>query len=328
MNDEQKLKNQSFLSSLMASYDNYIASDEGTCEPIEDNLSAFLTRLFDLYSIEIKKQLDLTYYDALEIALKDLFEEYSAYVRRNPGTARVERQQIGKFARILELHSQRNSDLQKTLFPKVLSKLDNLKKVELDYLDKTNKLTSENTHSDILAALIDRDRCPGICSTFLANLLNAALFHSPNFDKTVKLNSGKQEHLSDVVKKMIKYLEAGKLYTTCVREKSIYEGMRIDILVKCRMAYIAIENKVHSYEHDAQTVKYYEWLQENCVGKIVPLGILLSPTRMSPVCSHFGILGYEDVKWSLVNALSTKNINNEEYLLGRSYLNSLEHLLI
>jgi hypothetical protein len=127
---------------------------------------------------------------------------------------------------------------------------------------------------------------------------------------------------------MVKLLRAGKLYPTSLREKSINDRMRIDILIKSRIAYIAIENKVQSSEHGGQTAEYYKWLMHNCVGNIVPLGILLSPTRMSPICNHFGILGYEDVRWSLVDALNSKNLNNDEYLLGRSYLNSLEHLLI
>jgi hypothetical protein len=104
--------------------------------------------------------------------------------------------------------------------------------------------------------------------------------------------------------------------------------MRIDILIKSSLAYIAIENKVYSYEHNDQTDEYYKWLKGICTGDKVPMGILLSPIRMRPSCRHFGILGYEDVKWSLVDAISNTEISEEEFLLGRSYLNSLENMHI
>jgi hypothetical protein len=328
MREEQKLEYQNFLNNLIFAYDNYLLDNEASSDSTDDEKSALLSQLINMYNINSQNQLDVTYSSSLTEALGKLFDEFSKYVKQKSEIATVEKQHIGKFDKILKLHSQRNISLRKKLFPRVQTKLAKLKKVDLDYLDITKKLTNENTHSDILAALIDRDRCPGICSTFLANLLNASLHHSRNFDRTVELNSGRQVRLADVVNKMVKLLEAGKLYPTCLREKSIDDGMRIDILIKSRIAYIAIENKVQSSEHDAQTVEYYKWLKLNCVGNIVPVGILLSPTRMSPICNHFGILGYEDVKWSLVNALNGKNLNNDEYLLGRSYLNSLEHLLI
>jgi len=337
MNNEKLLKNQKFLVGLLSTYNQIPSGDDASFKFVPELASDTLLRLFSLHKQISINQSRIEYSKTYSNILNKLFCRYTELFKIDSLTASPEVSNFKAIHSILKLNQDRKRSYQRKIFPRVKNKLKHLKQVNLDYLDITKKLTNENAHSDILAALIDADRCPNISSKLLAKLLKAALYSSPNFNSEIKLNSGRKVIVSAEVERIINLLKTGKLHTTCIREKNISKdndksdstsnnNMRIDILIKSPAAYIAIENKVYSFEHDKQTVHYYDWLKCNCVGDTVPLGILLSPSKMVPKCHYFGILGFEDVKWSLVEALSNKKVTTEEYTLGRSYLNSLENL--
>jgi hypothetical protein len=328
------LKNIEFFDGLLKAYDDISEDDEIPVKFVPEIASVKLKQLFSLHKQIIINQSEAEYSLDYHNFLRNLIGKYSESrnKKHTPTSSVLHNTTVIK--KILNINRDRNRSYQRKVFPRVDKKLENLKRVDLDYLDITKKLTNENAHSDILAALIDSERCPNISYRFLAKLLIASLYSSPNFRNKIILNSGKEVVVSEEVERIINLLNAGKLNTTCIREKNIgnntnddaINNMRIDILIKSSATYIAIENKVYSYEHDNQTVQYYDWLKCNCVGDILPLGILLSPSKMVPRCHNFGILGFEDVRLSLVEALCNKRVTTDEYILGCSYLNSLENL--
>jgi hypothetical protein len=328
------LKNMGFLDGLLNAYDDISADDEIPTKFVPEIALVKLEQLFSLHKQIGINQSEAKYSLDDQNFLRNLIGKYSEFLEKKSTPISSISRNTTFIKNILNINRDRNRSYKRMIFPRVDKKLENLKRVDLDYLDITKKLSNENAHSDILAALIDSERCPNISSRFLAKLLIASLYSSPNLRNKIILDSGKEVVVSEEVERIINMLNAEKLHTTCIREKIIgnntndgtKNNMRIDILIKSSATYIAIENKVYSHEHDNQTVHYYDWLKCNCVGDILPLGILLSPYKMWPKCHNFGILGFEDVRLSLVEALCNKRVTNDEYILGCSYLNSLENL--
>jgi len=326
-------RHKTLLDELLEAYKNSNLDKDTPYELIEESLSKVLRLLCVLHSENSNNDPLPKCIGGYSEVLGRILKKRSLFEERDFECSTTQTGNNAIIRVILNLNRARNESYRRKIFPNAHKKLKNLKNLKIDYLNITNKITNENAHSDIIAALADANRCPNISSKFLAMLLKASLHNSPNFEKEEILASGKKIIISKEINRIIELLKTGELFSTSIREKSIGNGnnnkknMRIDILIKNQAINIAIENKVYSFEHDSQTVEYYKWLKENCVGDVLPVGILLSPTRMSPKCKHFGILGFEDVKWSLVAAICEDKVTNEEFLLGRSYLNSLEFLL-
>lgn len=104
------------------------------------------------------------------------------------------------------------------------------------------KFSHENTHSDFIAALLDREKVGDFADRFFQALLNFGQIKTA----PTSLNTPRYQHV--------------------YREYKLKDTQRrIDILVKSDDAILVIENKVESCELENQTRDYRKYVEENFV---------------------------------------------------------------
>jgi len=271
--------------------------------------------------------------ESISEKIEDLLREYQEYYNQFYETEHyinnANKKLLWVLSETVQNHLENNKRTIKKLYPRANKQLEKLKlnyPTNLDILSNMEKLRNENAHSDIISGLLDSDKCPNISSIFLFNIIKASLYHSKRLRDRManEIHLGRSKY--NFLESFCESLEKNKIHIRSLREYPVSNGMRIDILIKTKEVFIAIENKVGTLEHDNQTVEYYNWLISKCDYQILPYGIMLSPHKLPPACPDFAILDYEDIKWSLVKALCQRKINESEVVYAMSYINSLEKL--
>jgi hypothetical protein len=95
---------------------------------------------------------------------------------------------------------------------------------------------------------------------------------------------------------------------------------RIDPVLSGPGFVLAIENKIWSAEHDAQTEAYWQWLSST---RGLRAGLYLTPTGAPPSCASFKRVSYLDLIGWLLDAADRQPMSaREEAILG-AYVRTL-----
>ena len=324
---------EEFLENLIKGIKNETSPTYYDADKHLDQLHETLSRILTRYRTgngEESAQEDFS----TEVVFDALIREYATYCRKERDIESYNEENIkalsDSLAGIIELHRLRKQKAINELYPRVHQQLKRIRErnpITLDFLQNTAKSRNENAHSDILAALLDSERCPNISPVFLHYLVKASLYHSNYLSERLKNDLFHSTTRYKTLENFCQELLDNKVHTRCQREVSLENGMRIDLFISTYRVYIVIENKVDSCEHDCQTMAYNNWLVQKCGDRVLPYGILLSPGRITPDCPDFATIDYEDVRWCLVKALSQRGLTENELIYSVSYLNSLKNLI-
>ncbi len=179
----------------------------------------------------------------------------------------------------------------------------------VEILTVMNKLDNENAHSDVIRWLLDPLAARNVAPPTLLKL--AERLHDPDEWKrriTQAIDRGALSVRSEVV--IGRDGEDGAALD------------RVDLVVSGPGFVLAIENKVRSHEHDAQTETYAKWMEGFRPERIVG-GLFLTPGGESPESPLFRPLSYVDLLDCLLEGPSTGKLEPREALVLSGYVKSL-----
>lgn len=104
-------------------------------------------------------------------------------------------------------------------------------------------------------------------------------------------------------------------------EVATFDDKRIDILIKFDKLWIVIENKIYSGEHDNQTQRYYNYINERCEGREV-VYVYLKPTFEEPSCKHFKSLSYVNLLREFRKIKEKDFVEKEKYKYLQEFVES------
>lgn len=146
-----------------------------------------------------------------------------------------------------------------------------------DFLHALGRATDENSHSDVLAYLLDPRTAPGTAPGALARL--AQILPEPE-----RWAAGFAQSIDRDELRVRREVRTGRFW-----DEDPNALDRIDLVISGRGFILAIENKVWSKEHDRQTDTYWDWLEKIPGHKG---GIFLSPGGFRAQSEHFVPLSY------------------------------------
>jgi hypothetical protein len=164
----------------------------------------------------------------------------------------------------------------------------------------------ENTHSDMLAWLLDPRTAPVIAPHALRKLV------------AVLGSEAWPAGLEDAISRQC--LSVRREYVIGREWDSGGDLARIDIVIIGPAFVLAIENKVWASEHADQTTSYWRWLR-SLPG--LRGGILLSPSGVCADCPDFRPVSYLDMVAYLLEGPSRAAVSPEEESVLSSYLKTL-----
>lgn len=168
-----------------------------------------------------------------------------------------------------------------------------------DFLAALGRSNDENSHSDVIAFLLNPRCSPGIAPVALerlAGLLPAQEKWAHMFAEAVL-----RDELS-----VRREVQIGRFWD---EDASALD--RIDIVISGRGFVLAIENKVWAREHSRQTETYWEWLST------IPgerAGIFLSPGGGRAASEHFRSLSYQKMAWCFLGECPARSPEEEVML--------------
>jgi hypothetical protein len=95
---------------------------------------------------------------------------------------------------------------------------------------------------------------------------------------------------------------------------------RIDIVVSGPRCVLAIENKIRAREHDAQTERYWAWLEPLTCRRG---GLFLSPTGLPPLSQGFRAISYLELLGCLLEGPIRGELSPSEEIVLSSYAKTL-----
>ena len=165
----------------------------------------------------------------------------------------------------------------------------------------------ENSHSDLIAWLLDPRRAPIVALHALRQLTSHLA--EPERWATCLADAVADDSVS-VRREFVIGRELAGADDLC----------RIDIAITGPGFILAIENKVWAREHNDQTRTYWRWL-EGCRG--LRAGLLVSPSGIAAVSSEFQPLSYLHLVSALAEGPSRAAITASEEIVLASYLKTL-----
>jgi hypothetical protein len=180
-----------------------------------------------------------------------------------------------------------------------------------DFLGALGRSSDENSHSDVIAYLLDPRQSPGIAPLALERL--ASLLPSPQHWSHLFAEAVARDELS-----VRREVQIGRFW-----EEDANSLDRIDIVISGRGFVLAIENKVWAREHDRQTETYWEWLEGIPGAKA---GLFLSPGGGRASCEHFTPISYQRMAWCFLGE-SPSRTPEEEVMLSAYFRAVFGHVL-
>jgi PD-(D/E)XK nuclease superfamily len=198
--------------------------------------------------------------------------------------------------------------VQRTLVPKKISVLQTLLRLPIpDFLGMCGLSMHENTHSSVLAWLLDPRTAPTIgpatLTALAARLENREILHS-RIREAVKSGAIAVQRECPVAEEGIEDAHPG----------------RVDLVVWGPNFVLAIENKVLAREHGEQTTDYWEWLEAL---HIEHAGIFLSPAGLPATSRNFKPVSYLELLSCLLEGPVRAKPEPAEELVLASYLKTL-----
>ena len=179
-----------------------------------------------------------------------------------------------------------------------------------DVLRILGREDDENSHSDLIAWLLNPRRAPTIAPLALAGLTRGL---EERDEWMRRISAAIPRELVSVRREMLIGRELADSDDLC----------RVDIVVSGPGFVLAIENKVWSSEHSDQTTTYWSWLEQVDVKKTLRGGLFLSPSGLTATCSNFLPVSYIDLVSALLEAPSAGPIMPTEEIVLASYLKTL-----
>jgi hypothetical protein len=184
-----------------------------------------------------------------------------------------------------------------------------LQRPGVDFLSLLGRERDENSHSDVLATLLNPNVCPGVALPALV-ALTASLPDAAAWKNALLRNA------------TVGLIAVHREYVTG-REWGRQSNLdRIDIVVSSPDFVLVIENKTFTREHGRQTERYSDWLA--FVDAPLKAAYLLTPTGATAISSEFRALSYLSLVSALLEACSSPSpIAAEESALLVGYLKAL-----
>lgn len=168
-----------------------------------------------------------------------------------------------------------------------------------DFLAALGRSNDENSHSDVIAFLLNPRCSPGIAPVALERL--ASLLPSSDLWARMFADAVVRDELS-----VRREVQIGRFWD---EDASALD--RIDIVISGRGFVLAIENKVWAREHSQQTNTYWEWLSGIPGEKA---GLFLSPGGARAVSEHFRALSYQKMAWCFLGECPARSPEEEVML--------------
>lgn len=170
-----------------------------------------------------------------------------------------------------------------------------------DFLHALGRATDENSHSDVIAYLLDPRTAPGTAPGALARLAQIL----PESERWAAAFAQSIDRDELCVRREVR---TGRFW-----DEDPNALDRVDLVISGRGFILAIENKVWSREHDRQTDTYWDWLQAMPGRKA---GIFLSPGGFRAQSEHFVPLSYRKMAWCFLGEAPARSPEEEVMLSG------------
>jgi hypothetical protein len=199
-----------------------------------------------------------------------------------------------------ELTSKLHSHFGATYSPEELERLRLLLDFPApDFLAALGRANDENSHSDVIAFLLNPRSSPGIAPVALERLAH----HLPTPEVWSRLFAEAVERDELSVRREV---QIGRFWA---EDTSALD--RIDIVISGRGFVLAIENKVWAREHDRQTDTYWEWLAGMPGEKA---GLFLSPAGGRASSEQFRSISYQRMAWCFLGETPARSPEEEVML--------------
>jgi hypothetical protein len=182
-----------------------------------------------------------------------------------------------------------------------------------DLLRILGREDDENSHSDLIAWLLNPARAPVVAPAALHGLVERLALPA--------------EWIAKIDRNVAKQLVSVRREIVIARELADdFDNLRrIDIVVSGPDFVLAIENKVWTGEHTDQTAAYWEWLEPlTCLRG----GILLSPSGATASCPEFKSVSYLDLVSLLLEGAVDNELTASEEIVLASYLKTLARQIL
>lgn len=184
-----------------------------------------------------------------------------------------------------------------------------------DVLRILGREDDENSHSDLIAWMLNPRRAPTIAPVALRRLV-ASFEDRDEWHR--RIDAAVPGELVSVRREMMIGRELAGSDDLC----------RVDIVVSGPGFVLAIENKVWSSEHSDQTSTYWSWLELLDPKRTLRGGVFLSPSGTNASCSHFVPLSYLELVSALLEAPAAGPILPAEEIVLGSYLKTLSRNIL
>jgi hypothetical protein len=175
---------------------------------------------------------------------------------------------------------------------------------------------NENAHSKVLRWLLDYHSAPHIASAALNALVG--VFDSPDEWRKRLASARAMESLT--VRREVSI--GPELVETSALD-------RVDILISGPDFMLALENKVHSTEHNRQTWTYWNWLERQPNRRAsLRGGIFLTPTGSRAACHHFRSVSYLELLALLLEGPAQGPLPNDEEVVLAGYIKTLANRVL
>lgn len=195
--------------------------------------------------------------------------------------------------------------------PKLLLVQRLLASASPDILKILGREDDENSHSDLIAWLLQPRKAPTVAIPALKQLTktfsDAATWHSA-------LDAAPTSTIS-VRREVLVARELGDDRELC----------RLDLLVSGPGFVLGIENKVWSAEHGGQTSKYWEWMAPL---RCLRAGLIVSPSGLAAGSPAFSPVSYLDLVSALLEGATKQSLGPREEIVLASYLKTLARFIL
>jgi hypothetical protein len=178
-----------------------------------------------------------------------------------------------------------------------------------DVLRILGREDDENSHSDLIAWLLNPRRAPTIAPIALRRLVSC---FEDRDEWCRRIDAAIPQELISVRREMMIGRELAASDDLC----------RVDIVVSGPGFVLAVENKVWSSEHSDQTTTYWQWLDQ-LDKKTLRGGLFLSPSGLTASSTNFVAVSYLEMVSALLEAPAAGPIMPTEELVLASYLKTL-----
>jgi hypothetical protein len=176
-----------------------------------------------------------------------------------------------------------------------------------DLLGLLGKTHDENLNSAVLGWLLDPRKAPSIALPALSRLV----------DWLPKPDAWRQSFQESIANDCLCVRTEYTIAREWTKERRLD---RIDVVIAGPRCVLAIENKIRTREHDAQTESYWAWLEP------LPLlrgGLFLSPSGLPPLSQGFCAISYLELLGCLLEgSVRTEPSPTDEIVLA-SYVKTL-----